>query len=288
MEAGTHKLHVEVNGVRRRYMVYVPSRYDDRTRWPVVLLFHGLGATARWTIGETGLDAKAEAAGFLAVFPEGLPADPRQVSTLLKNPAYWNTGSRQDRGHDDLGFIAALLKELPRQLAMDPGRLYVTGFSNGASFAFLVAAHFAEQVAAVAPVAGYCPLESPRLQRPVPTLYIAGMADPLVPWDGGAVANPWGYHLNRPPLLDTWQHWAEALGCPPQPRLVRDDRGVREYCYGPGENGGVMICYLITGHGHHWPGGRGQLAAEIGGPKVDSFRANDIIWEFFQRHTLSI
>src|SRR5262249_35499228 len=77
-----HKIYLDVSGQRRRYSVCVPSRYDGRTPLPVVLMFHGLGATARWTIGETGLDAKAEAAGFLAVLPEALPDEPGKPSTL--------------------------------------------------------------------------------------------------------------------------------------------------------------------------------------------------------------
>jgi polyhydroxybutyrate depolymerase len=116
----------------------------------------------------------------------------------------------------------------------------------------------------------------------VPTLYLIGTDDPLVPVRGGLVTLPWGGRLaRRPPVVETLERWAAAIGCGAVPEVVSDAGGVREEVYpGPVEFRAVAV----EGLGHHWPGGRGQLHPRIGGPPSDRLRANEVIWEFFSRH----
>ena len=71
--------------------------------------------------------------------------------------------------------------DIAHRTPADPGRVYVTGFSNGASMTFRFAAERSTRLAAIAPVAGPCRLRAPRLERAVPTLFLVGAADPLVP-----------------------------------------------------------------------------------------------------------
>ncbi|MBI3892011.1 MAG: hypothetical protein HY303_10835 [Candidatus Wallbacteria bacterium] len=42
----------------------------------------------------------------------------------------------------------------------------------------------------------------------------------------------------------------------------------------------------IEGGGHVWPGGNPLLPGLIVGRDVGGFKANDVIWEFFKRHSL--
>src|SRR5581483_5966748 len=49
---GRHLLEIDLNGVIRSAQVYVPAALADRKRAPVVMMFHGAGATARWAIHE--------------------------------------------------------------------------------------------------------------------------------------------------------------------------------------------------------------------------------------------
>jgi polyhydroxybutyrate depolymerase len=205
------------------------------------------------------------------------------VSHFLHNPPSWNDGSPYWSHHDDLAYVAALLDLLPRQFAVDTDRLYVTGFSNGAAFSFRVAVEFGERIAALAPVAGYCWLEQPRLRHPVPTLYLIGTQDPMLPMRGGPVQTIWGFSNVKPPVEELWKKWAIALGCSGESRLVAQERGLSRYRYGPGETGVSMDCCTIEGHGHHWPGGLGQLDESVAGQNVKTFRANDLIWDFFRQ-----
>ena len=56
--------------------------------------------------------------------------------------------------------------------------------------AFRLGAERSERFAALAPVAGHCWLPDPRPVRALPTLYLVGTEDPLVPLEGGVVVAP--------------------------------------------------------------------------------------------------
>jgi polyhydroxybutyrate depolymerase len=276
------------DGDARRYTVHLPAQCDG-TALPLLLILHGTGATPEWTLAETRWDKAADARGFLAVLPEGTRADPGSPPDFLRNPPAWNSGG--PRGPfglpdaDDVGFLNAVLDDAARRFPVDPHRVYATGFSNGAGMVFRLAAASSERFAAVAPVAGLCPFDPPRLAAPMPTLYIIGTRDPLVPQEGGDVVLPWGgMVMRRPPVTDTLRRWAAALGCPGEPSLVREDGGVREMLYGPAPGGAEVRAFYVEGLGHHWPGGRGQLKKRLAGPPSDRLDANAVIWDYFARH----
>jgi polyhydroxybutyrate depolymerase len=254
------------------------------------MMLHGIGGTARWTLTETGLGVKADLEGFLAVFPEGLPPDPRKPARFRTNPAFWNTdaewGTPERRAIDEVSFLAEVFDDLEDRVRVDARRLFVTGFSNGARMTFRLAAELAPRLAAIAPVSGLCSPQIRHPARPVPTLFLVGTDDPFVPLEGGEVPSPWGGTLRRPPVRDTLARWAKSLGCPPTPVLVRERSGVQVFAYGTGRSSAAMLACYIADLGHHWPGGKGQLAAELAGKPRAQPRANDLIWEFFRQHPL--
>src|SRR5262249_14593728 len=132
-----------------------------------------------------------------------------------------------------------------------------------------------------APVAGHCRLADPKPVRPVPTLYMIGSEDPLIPMRGGEARSPWLHRLvRRPPVTVTLEAWAAAIGCGPVPRVESDTGGVRVEVYpGPVEFRSIVI----EGLGHHWPGGKGLLNPRIAGRPSDRLDATAAVWEFFQR-----
>jgi polyhydroxybutyrate depolymerase len=225
------------------------------------MMLHGAGGSADFATRETGWSRLAEREGFAVVYPEGMAQRPEKTPKFLTNPQQWNDGSGRGR-HDDVGFLLAVLGDL--QPIIDPARVYVTGFSNGAGMAFRFAAEHADGIAAIAPVAGHCWIEHPRPSRPMPTYYLVGDADPLIPLDGGRARTPWGIVSDRPSVAETLRRWAAAIG------------------HVPGSS--FFPVRIIPNHGHHWPGGQALLGERMGGPASSSVDATSEIWEFLYKH----
>jgi polyhydroxybutyrate depolymerase len=251
----------------------------------VVMMLHGSGATAPWTMAETRWALTADRHGFAVVAPEGTCADPREPPNFLSNPQVWNDGSPRSAmgraGADDVAFIAAVLDDLPKHHPIDGSRIYLTGFSNGAGMTFRLGEELSHRFAALAPLAGYCWKPEPRPAHPRPTLYMVGAADPLVPLQGGELVTPWRQLVTRMPVHETLVRWARGLDCPEQPGAVHEANGVRIEQYGP-----LLTAYTIEGLGHHWPGGRGELNRRVAGPPNNRVDANEVIWEFFRDRRL--
>src|SRR5262245_5854561 len=151
--AGRSRLTLETPSGPRHALVHVPADAPASATLPLVLFLHGTGATAEWTLGETGWDHSADQDGFLLVVPDGTRADPARPAGFLNNPQAWNAWPRRTTvgqpGVDDVAFLTQLLDEVQGRFAADPDRVYVAGFSNGASMAFRLAAERSERIAAV-------------------------------------------------------------------------------------------------------------------------------------------
>jgi polyhydroxybutyrate depolymerase len=288
LESGDHSLVLHAGGRERRYLVHVPCGYDGRRPVPVVLMFHGAGGTAELAKNDTGWADKADREGFLVVFPEGTRPDPSRPATFRTNPQIWQGPPRQ-QGHrppvDDIGFVRGILDELEGAFLIDTHRLFATGFSNGAAFCFFLATQLSRRLAAIGPVAGLCRVKEPKLERPVPTIFLIGTRDPLVPLHGGEVKSPWEQRpVPRPAVRDSILTWARANGCPLGPQTTEEKDGVRVETFGPCAAGAELKYCTIEGLGHFWPGGPANLSERLAGKPSMKLRATEVIWDFFRHH----
>ena len=291
---GDHPYVLTSGGQTRHYTVHVPPGYDGQTPRPVVVMLHGGGGTGKGAAEETGWDVKADKENFLAVFPNALARDPAQPGTFSKNPQLWNDGS--DRFHagqqapDDVAFLNAMLDELLANFSVDERRIFVTGFSNGASMTFRFGAAAAKRLAAIAPVAGACWPEPLTVERPLPLCYLTGTADPLNLLDGGIPKMAFGASTRemrakpKPPVRDSIRKWTQAIGCPPAPQTTAETNGVRTVTYGPGRDGTEVVWVTIADQGHTWAGHKSLLPEFMVGKTTDKLNATDFIWDFFTKH----
>jgi polyhydroxybutyrate depolymerase len=248
---------VSHGGVQRFYLLHVPAGPGP---FPLVMMLHGAGGSAELAALETGWSRLADSKDFAVVYPEGVAVRPDRPSKFFTNPQEWNDGSGRGR-HDDVGFLDAVLDNLPANI--DRSRVGLTGFSNGAGMAFRYAAERAVRMRALAPVAGHCWID-PKPARPIPTYYMVGDSDPVVPLAGGTVRTFWGKDEWRPAVAETLRRWGEAIGQRPGSALFP----VKE----------------IPNHGHHWPGGSALLGEKLGGPTATGVDATNEIWQFFEGH----
>ncbi len=93
--------------------------------------------------------------------------------------------------------------------------------------------------------------------------------------------SPWTHrYTHRPPVAETLEKWAKAIGCEPIPKMESDTSSVRVDTY-PGPV--LFRSIVIDGLGHHWPGGKGQFNHRIAGPPSDIVNGTELVWEFFKQ-----
>jgi len=279
--------NVQLGGLDRHFIVHVPPTFNVQRKLPVVIMLHGAGGTGQQAMEQTGWDRVADREDFIAVFPDGVAEHPRQPASFLLNPQTWNEGSGRHasgkRNDPDVEFIAYIIDALETRYGADPRRIFVTGFSNGASMTFRVGVELSDKVAAIAPVAGHLLLHNHQLKRPVPMLYIIGRDDPLE-LPAGGVLRIRGEQVEQPPIEENLAQWRQLDGCPVQPASITRADGVETDNFDNCRDGVVVVEYFIDDMGHVWPGGINRLPARIVGRPSDKINATDVIWNFFKAH----
>ncbi len=280
-------------GLKRTYLIYIPSSYDKTRPMPLLIALHGGGGSGKHMIKLTrgGFNTLADKKGFIVVYPDGIE----------KN---WNDGrSAQETGYrahreniDDVGFISALLDHLMEEFNIDQKRVYVTGMSNGAMMSYRLACQLSQRIAAIAPVTGnipqnLCPACSPAM--PTSVLAINNVLDPLMPWSDEDITDPWGMKkLGKVmPTSETIRFWVEHNNCTPTAVITQepdrdphDGTRIRKEVYGNGKESTEVILYAVEGGGHTWPNGYQYLNENIVGKTSRDIDANEVIWDFFERH----
>lgn len=265
--------------------MHVPRDYDPGKPTPAVLVFHGGSSNAKTMVRFCGLSDTAEEAGFLAVFPVG--------SGRTGNLLTWNAGDccgyAMRENVDDVGYVRALLDDLAGIANVDSRRIFATGMSNGGMLAYRLACEMSERIAAIAAVGGPMGTDACRPTRPVSVLHFHGTADEFAPFDGGRGKKSLTQTKFRSVDFSIRQ-WIRANGCPEQgverpiPNKTGDPTTVTSTTWGPGRSGSEVVLYTIQGGGHTWPG-RIPLLPSLG-TATTAISANNILWDFFQRHPL--
>ena len=294
--SGSYRMHLQFGGYPRSFIVYIPKGYVpmDQKPLPLVVMLHGGGGDGAGIERQSGWNPLADKEKFFVAYPDALPASPRHAASPHANPRFWNDASGRGTplhaSVDDVGFLGAILDDLERRFTVDSKRIYVTGFSSGASMAFHAASSpLANRIAAAAPVAGHFFDDSKTHgERLPPLLLIYGDKDPLDPLRG-EMRTPGGATEGLPTVSDTVTRWAKYTGCPAEPVLISDKAGVKHYAYGPGKEGVEFLYWIVAGMGHRWPGGKGEELSESSlGPASSRMQGTQAIWKFFARHTLAI
>jgi polyhydroxybutyrate depolymerase len=264
------------DGTSRVYYLHEPANCTNPAPVPVplVIVLHGAGNDGCDAARMTKMNDKSDDEGFLVAYPNGTGWCWNRTwnARLCCDPA-------RACGVNDVGFIEAVLDEIEAGHNVDPKRIYVTGFSNGAMMAHVAACHLADRIAAIAPVAG--PME-PSACSPAPVSVIAfhGDADQRVRYDGGQFPPSIGGQ-SYPSVQDVVNFWRTHNHCttslPPQ-----QTGSVRIEAHTGGDDGTDVVLYTILGGNHSWPGG--QQVSLLGQPPTQAESATDRIWEFFAQH----
>jgi polyhydroxybutyrate depolymerase len=265
---------LSVGGVQRFSRVYRPEQLGPRPGLIVVL--HPVFGSGFQAEAMTGFAAQADRLHWLIAYPDG----------LLDG---WDAfGSNSTWGYhpgvDDVAFIAALIDRLEASDGVDPGRVFVTGFSRGAMMTYRVGCELSSQIAAIAPVSGNMAGESGsatdagcHLARPVSLLAIHGTADGSIPIAGGHV------DIDYAPMVDVISVWRAEDGCAAEGLVVTE--GASTITTWTCAGGSAVSARVVTGGSHSWPGAASPLYRTSN--PADDFDASRLIADFFVAHARS-
>lgn len=150
-------------GTERDGLVYVPAGYTPERPWPLVVMLHGAGSNAQNAVGPF-LEI-ADAAGLLLLAPDSRG---RTWDVLLGGYG------------PDVVFLNQALDRVFARYRVDPARMAIEGFSDGASYALGLGLTNGELFTAVVAFSpGF--LAPTRLQGMPPVFVSHGIADNVLP-----------------------------------------------------------------------------------------------------------
>ncbi len=294
-DTGLFIRHLNVDGINRRYAIYIPENIENQ-EVPLVFELHGGGIYIEDMTGQSGYKTPyklwmqvADTAKCIIVYPEGL------------NGSYGKPTWNDCRGDcivssqaDDVGFIEKLIDEISGKYTVNQRRIYVSGTSNGGLMALRLAVEKPDKFAAVAAVAAAMPAQSSCgiPSRPVPVLFMNGTDDNHLPYNGGTVSNPpnpdFGTVMSADNSVNVWVNTNQCNTNPSHytfPDLDTNDGGVVEKFTYDNSAGNQVILYKVNGGGHSAPSIRERYSALF----EQSFNKqnHDIemvfeVWQFFR------
>lgn len=197
LRAGVNCRWIQVDGVARRYVVVVPraiARHPN-AGWPLVLMLHGVASNGEDMMARTDWIKVGAREGIITVFPTSWRYHFLGGTTVTR----WNTYAAEDEvdrsvrldGYPenkpyparDTEFLRRVVRDVSRQLRVDPRRIHVSGSSNGGNLISRVAVDLGDLVASVS-CSGFCaPAPASArdgITRAVPMLFNLGTDDPNV------------------------------------------------------------------------------------------------------------
>lgn len=194
---------LDVNG--RSVDVVTPANYDPAKTYPVIFFLHGLGGN-KSSLQAPGV---ADAGQFIGVYPEGTS------SFLLGGGRAWNSlsGTNVFIGNvNDVAHLTNVYNAVSSRLGLmfNANKVFSVGFSNGGSmnlkmvkntnlFKAVVIGSMSEEKGANGAI--------PTTATKVPMLFIHGIEDQVVPFNGGQ--GQFGLLANFEPVRDAVKRWAQ-------------------------------------------------------------------------------
>lgn len=271
LPAGSSARTLSFAGTRHSYVLHRPTSKSPDPALVVVL--HGINGSGagiqRRTRGT--FDKLANRDGFIVAYPDA-------------QNGVWNAGHTYEKSDtDDVQYLSALIDTLSSEFHIDPKRIFVTGFSNGASMTYRIACERPDRIAAIAPVGGGLAEKLMRgcaaaSNRPVPLLLIHGTADQINRFDDGELEGNVQYWIRRNGCsLTATRTWLTDT--------IKDGTRTRVEAFDGCAHGADVLMYAVEGGGHHWPGGD-EPPRRDNGREIRDFDAGIVIWDFFNKHPM--
>ncbi len=231
----------------RSYRLNVPAGLTG-TKVPLLLSLHGFGSSGGQDELSTGWTPYAAAHNFIVAYPQGRP---------FSGSGAWDPYSEAS---PDAAYLRDVVADVSARWCIDPQRVHVDGWSNGAVMSQRAACSAADLFASVSSYGGGTPTA-------------AGFATPCAPSRPIAVAMFAGqYDFTYAGLAQNAQEWRIIDGCAATPTRATDAYGSTDtYSCAAGTQ---VVARAVANTSHNWPFG------------VQAEDQRDRLWTFFTAHPL--
>ena len=121
------------------YRIFVPAGYDEKQHYPLILYLHGGGGrgndnTQQLDVGPISLAKKSSVSDtpFIVLAPQ-CPSSRKWMDKYVAAPPYLNHNQDKYPESDIVKAIIKLIEHTSRTYSVDKRRLYISGFSMGAT-----------------------------------------------------------------------------------------------------------------------------------------------------------
>jgi poly(3-hydroxybutyrate) depolymerase len=281
LAAGDHEFMISsANGLEYKYILSVPKSVDPNTKSPLVIEWHALSSDPEESRAVTSIDAKAEAAKTIVVYPRS-PDKSWDVGSCC-------TGTVGGESRDESVFVRELVKDVLTKTCVDSHRIYTNGFSNGGMISQMIACKLTDVFAAAAPMGSTLTIAKSEClpKRPISIFLINGTEDPLVGYSAPGFAGGLS-------VTDDVQFWVDQNKCTgtPETFVQKGMATCKRYTQCAS---GVEVAYCaLEGMGHCVPGMKKESASNcltksgipLGAPN-DDIDAIQMDFDFLLRFTL--
>lgn len=186
------------------YALYLPKKYSERKKYPLVIMLHGAGSNHRLALrrvfGKSNANGETDVEASL-YFPEW-----EDVNYIVAAPYARGTAGYQGFVEKD---VYDMLADIKKRFRIDENRIYLTGLSMGGGGTLWLGLTRPDIWAAIAPVCPASPASDTRLAHNllhVPVHFFHGDADPVVPVK---ISREWVDHLRK---MEFTVDYSEYLG----------------------------------------------------------------------------
>lgn len=212
----------------RTYKVNVPAGLAG-TQVPLLLVLHGFGSSASQVETFTGWTPFAASHDFIVAYPQARPSE---------YGGAWDPYSAQS---EDVAFLKSVVADISTQWCVNPKRVHVDGWSNGAVMSQRMACDAAGIFASAVSYGGGTPT-------------LAGFATPCKPSRPISVGLFAGqYDFTYAGLASNAAEWRTVDQCGPTPAHSDDQYGTTDvYSCAAGTQ---VLARVVKNTSHNWPSG---------------------------------
>ena len=253
------------HGTRHAYFLYTPNTPAPAGGRPLVLMLHGCTQDATSFALGTRMNATAEAAGALVLYPTQSPG--------ANANGCWNWFRPEDQqaGAGELALLLAMVRHTLAEHTANPQRVYAAGLSAGGAMAALLAQQYPRDFAAVGVHSGVAPGAAQTMMGALSAMKSGAKGWSAQPARGGARAVPMivlhgdadrtVHHRNGEQLLQSASAGVANMVQTQEQGVSADGQRYTRTCLvdtaasGAAPDAAQAEHWLLHGAGHAWSGG---------------------------------